>query len=237
MTQPVRAAKDCSPTDMCFAGALDIAAELSWDSSMDTPPPLPRTFHRPGSGGCVALFSLAFLSPMAIGAYRFLTMEQGLDPSVSALAVGGLAGGVLLALYIFFGSTSVYTVSQEGLLVQTQYGLGPLRGALRTDYELRWATLPAVYDVTARHLSKNGNMNTTLTLELGEHTLSSGQFGTMGRDGDYLAFIECVRAAIGPKLVSREDLGDLEGPLARMVDARLAERARDQRSDQSDDAR
>ena len=55
-------------------------------------------------------------------------------------------------------------------------------------------------------------------LVAGDRTLPSTQFGTVRREGRYLAFLEAVRAAVGDKLVREEDLGELEEPLRRMAE-------------------
>ncbi len=39
----------------------------------------------------------------------------------------------------------------------------------------------------------------------------------MNRDGLYLELIEAVRLAIGDRLVEREDLGELDGALRKVI--------------------
>ena len=122
----------------------------------------------------------------------------------------------------FFNSVTTITVDTHGLAVSHQSGLGPIKGAVKKDYELSWASVRHVYDVEKRRLTKHGNVNSSFEFRAGNHTVHSALFGTMARDGKYLEFLEAVRAAVGDKLVQKDDLGELEAPLARLIDMRIA---------------
>jgi len=54
----------------------------------------------------------------------------------------------------------------------------------------------------------------------------------MARDGQYLEFLEAVRAAVGDKLAQKDDLGELEAPLQRLIDKRIGARDDDRNDGQ-----
>lgn len=189
----------------------------------ESPVILPKSYQGGSAGGCAIFGSVLFLGPFAAGLFSLLSKDMGVD----ALTAAGVAGGAFLvvttALYVFFNSVTTITVDRYGLQVSHQSGLGPIRGRVVKDYDLSWASLQHVYDVEKRRLTKHGNVNSSFEFRAGDRTIHSALFGTMARDGKYLEFLEAVRAAVGDKLVRKDDLGELEAPLARLIDKRIAE--------------
>lgn len=183
---------------------------------------LPKSFQGGSAGGCAIFGSVLFLGPFVAGLFAWLTKDMGM-PAPDALGIaGGAFAVVTTALYVFFNAVTTITVDTYGLTVSHQSGLGPIKGAVKKDYELSWASVQHVYDVEKRRLTKHGNVNASFELRAGAHTVHSALFGTMARDGKYLEFLEAVRAAVGDKLVQKDDLGELEAPLARLIDKRIA---------------
>jgi len=191
----------------------------------ESPIALPKTLRAPGSGGCATIFAGFFVVPIAIGAFRFATMELGIATSIAAAVAFGTMAIVLLGVYYFFNSQMTFVIDSLGIAVSEQSRLGPFVGRARVVFDQRWDRVGEVVDVEQHRLTKHGSMNTSFKLVIGKHEIHSAQLGTMARDGDYLVLIEAVRAAVGPRLVTKEDLGDLEGPMRRLIDARLAKSA------------
>lgn len=189
----------------------------------ESPVILPKSFHGGSAGGCAIFGSVLFLGPFAAGLFAFLTKDQGVDTLTAAGAAGGAFLVVTTALYVFFNSVTTITVDRHGLQVSHQSGLGPLKGRVVKDYDVSWASLDRVYDVEKRRITKHGNVNSSFEFRAGDHTVHSALFETMARDGKYLEFLETVRAVVGDKLVQKDDLGDLEAPLARLIDKRIAQ--------------
>jgi len=188
----------------------------------ESPVTLPKSFQGGSAGGCAIFGSVLFLGPFAVGLYMWLSKDLGVDALTSAGAAGGAFLVVSTALYVFFNSVTTITVDRYGLHVSHQSGLGPLKGRVVKDYDVSWASLDHVYDVEKRRITKHGSVNSSFELRAGDHTVHSALFETMARDGKYLEFLETVRAAVGDKLVQKDDLGDLEAPLARLIDKRIA---------------
>lgn len=183
---------------------------------------LPKSFHGGNAGGCAIVGSVLFLGPFAAGLFAWLDKDMGME-SVEALGIAGAAFvAVTTALYVFFNSVTTITVDTYGLSVSHRTQLGPIKGPVKKDYDLSWAALSQVFDVEKRRITKHGNVNSSFEFRAGDRTIHSALFNTMARDGQYLEFLEAVRAAVGDKLVQKEDLGDLEAPLQRMIDKRIA---------------
>lgn len=189
----------------------------------ESPVTLPKSFQGGSAGGCAIFGSVLFLGPFAVGLYMWLSKDLGVDALTSAGAAGGAFLVVSTALYVFFNSLTTITVDRHGLSVSHQSGLGPIKGPVRKDYDVSWASLEHVYDVEKRRLTKHGNVNASFEFRAGDHTIHSAILGTMARDGQYLAFLDAVRAAVGDKLVQKDDLGELEAPLQRLIDKRIAQ--------------
>lgn len=189
----------------------------------ESPVTLPKSFQGGSAGGCAIFGSVLFLGPFAAGLFAWLSKDLGVDEFTSAGVAGGAFLVVSTALYVFFNSLTTITVDRHGLSVSHQSGLGPIRGRVIKDYDVSWASLDRVYDVEKRRMTKHGNVNASYEFRAGDHTIHSAILGTMARDGQYLAFLTAVRAAVGDKLVQKDDLGELEAPLQRMIDKRIAE--------------
>jgi len=79
---------------------------------------------------------------------------------MDALTAAGVAAAAFLtaatALYVFFNAVTTITVDRYGLTVTQQSGLGPIKGSVKKDYDLLWASVNEVYDVEKRRLTKHG---------------------------------------------------------------------------------
>jgi len=184
---------------------------------------LPKSFQGGSAGGCAIFGAVLFIGPFAVGLFSWLTEDMGVDGLTAAGAAGGAFLVVSTALYVFFNSLTTITVDRHGLSVSRQTGLGPIKGRVIKDYDVSWASLQRVYDVEKRRLTKHGNVSASYEFRAGPHTIHSAILGTMGRDGQYLEFLEAVRAAVGDKLEQKDDLGEFEAPLQRLIDKRIAQ--------------
>lgn len=189
-----------------------------------SPQSLPRTFRYFNSGGLATAFFGVFIVMALSGLSRALTSVAGLPASAAMGLCGALGAAALTGLYFFFSTELLATVSAEGMVVTSQSRLGPLRGKLDTILDVRWSAVSVVHDVTASSITKHGNVQKTYKLKIGGETFEGAMLGTMGRDGLYLELIEAVRLAVGDKLVSTEDLGELDGAVRRVVAERSDER-------------
>jgi hypothetical protein len=182
-----------------------------------SPRSLPHTVRNDSGGGFVTAFFGVFVL-MALNALAGLLIDKaGLAPLVARGACGGLALVILGGLYFFFSIETVATVDGEGLTVTTQSRVGPIRGRLDTIVEVRWSAVPVVYDETRSAITKHGNVQKSYRLNLGGKRFEGALLGTMHRDGRYLELLEAIKLAIGDKLVEREDLGELDGAVRKLV--------------------
>lgn len=191
------------------------------------PRSLPHTVRHYTTGALATAFFGFFTVMVLLSLARFLAGPVGLSPAVAQGACAAIGLAVLSWLYFFFSTETVATVDAEGLTVTSQSRVGPLRGRLETIVRVRWSAVSVVYDETRSAITKHGNVQKSYRLGIGGRHFEGALLGTMGRDGRYLELIEAIRLAIGDKLVEREDLGELDGAvrkvLAQQSDARQKE--------------
>lgn len=181
------------------------------------PRSLPHTIRHYNGGGCATAFFGVFVLLVLNALANLLMAKAGLSPLVARGACGGLALAVLLGLYFFFSTETVATVDAEGLTVTSQSRVGPIRGRLDRIVTVRWSAVPVVYDETRSTITKHGNVQKSYRLGIGGKHFEGALLGTMNRDGRYLELLEAIKLAIGDKLVEREDLGELDGPVRKLI--------------------
>lgn len=148
---------------------------------------------------------------------KFLAGPAGLPVLVARGACAAVALAVLLWMYFFFSNETVATVDAQGLTVTTQSRVGPIRGKLDKIVDVRWSAVKEAHDVTRSAITKHGNVQKSYQLTFNGKAFEGALLGTMNRDGLYLELIEAVRLAIGDRLVEREDLGELDGAVRKMI--------------------
>lgn len=148
--------------------------------------------------------------------------------ALPALQVYGLTAALVAALllwiYFFFSTETEVTVDEDGIRVMVRSRVGPIRGQQMETLRARWKDLNQVVDVTRHAITSHGSVQKSHHLKFGDSNLGSFELGTMMRDGQYLALIECIREIIGDKLVEKEDLGQLDQAVRKLVDQKLEER-------------
>lgn len=188
-----------------------------------TTPALPKTIRHDSGGGCMTVFIGAFLVPMS-GSIAHTVLEHVTLPPLAVYGtLGGLALTLLLLVHYFFSNTWVVDVDTLGITIRTGSFLGPIRGPLKVQLETRWASVNRVVDETQVRTTKHGNTQKTYVLRIGDYRFDSALLGVMDRSGKYLELVEAIRAAVGDKLVAREDLGELGAAVERMVEQRIRE--------------
>jgi hypothetical protein len=178
---------------------------------------LPHTIRHYSGGGCATAFLGVFLVMILFSLSKFLEATAGLSPVVARGACAAVAVVSLLALYFFFSAETVATVDAEGMTVTSQSRVGPFRGRLDKVVDVRWAAVPVVYDATRSTITKHGNVQKSYRLTIAGQHFEGARLGTMNRDGNYLELIEAVRLAIGDRLVEKEDLGELDGAVRKLI--------------------
>lgn len=182
-----------------------------------SPRSLPHTIRHYTGGGFMTVFLGVFLVMILFGFSQFLAGPVGL-PAVVARGACGAVGLALLAwMYFFFSSEVVATVDDQGLTVTSQSRVGPIRGKLDKIVDVRWSAAKEVHDVTRSAITKHGNVQKSYRLTFNGKAFEGALMGTMNRDGLYLELIEAIRLAIGDRLVEREDLGELDGAVRKMI--------------------
>ncbi len=183
-----------------------------------SPRSLPHTIRHFTGGGCTTAFFGVFVVMALFSLSQFLVAQAGVAPMVARGVCAAAALAVLSGLYFFFSIETVATVDAEGLTVTSQSRVGPIRGKLDKIVDVRWSAVKVVHDVTRSSITKHGNVQKSYVLSFGKHQEFRGALlGTMNRDGLYLELIEAVRLAIGDRLVEKEDLGELDGAVRKLI--------------------
>lgn len=186
---------------------------------------LPKTLNHHTGGGCALLLGFPLLMVL-LGVGVYLTKEQGLSP----VLVGGVGGAVALGLsawgYYFFSSDVVVEVDREGMRVTRASRLGPIRGRAEVLHDVKWSALSVIEEVTSHHRTRHGDVQQKLTLRLGREEFSPALLGTAQRNGKYAELLDAIRAAVGDRLVAREDLGELDATVRKVAGEEAARRAK-----------
>lgn len=191
-----------------------------------SPRSLPHTIRNHSGGGFVTAFFGVFVLMFLHSLAGVLIAKAGLSPLVARGACGGLALVILSGLYFFFSIETVATVDAEGMTVTTQSRVGPIRGRLDRLVTVRWSAVPVVYDETRSAITKHGNVQKSYRLGIDGKHFEGALMGTMNRDGRYLELLEAIKLAIGDRLVEREDLGELDGAVRKLIAQQSDQRPR-----------
>lgn len=181
------------------------------------PRSLPHTIRHYTGGGFATAFFGVFVLMALFSLSKLLVGSAGLSPLVARSACAALALAVLFGLYVYFSIETVATVDAEGMTVTSQSRVGPIRGRLDKIVDVRWSAVPVVYDETRSAITKHGNVQKSYRLGLAGRHFEGALLGTMERDGRYLELLEAIRLAIGDRLVEREDLGELDGAVRKLI--------------------